>query len=95
MNISTEEVRHIAKLARLNLSDEEVQKFTGQLSGILKHAEMLNEIDTEGVEPISQITGLQSMMQDDEEKNCSYSNELLNKTPQSIQDGMIKVKNVF
>ncbi len=95
MSINREEVKHIAKLARLNMSEEEIDKFTGQLSGILEHAEMLKEVDTDNVEPIAQVTGLQSVSFKDEEKECDYTDELLKETPQEIQDHMIKVKNVF
>lgn len=95
MQLTTEEVKHIAKLARLELSDEEVKKFSQQLSGILSHADMLNEVNTDGIEPIAQITGIENVTFKDELKDCEYTNELIKETPQDIQDNMIKVKNVF
>ncbi len=95
MSISRKEVKHIAKLARLNMPEEEIDKFTRQLSGILEHAEMLKEVNTDNVEPISQVTGLTSVTFKDERKECEYADELLKETPQEIQDHMIKVKNVF
>jgi len=95
MQLTKEEVQHIAKLARLKLKPEEVEKFSKQLSDILSHAKMLDEVDTKSVEPIAQITGLKNILFKDEVKNCSYTDGLLGQTPQKIQDHMIKVKNVF
>ncbi len=93
--ITKEEVKHIAKLARLELTDEEVEKFEKQLSDILEHAKMLDEVNTDNVEPIAQITGLESVNFKDEKKDCDVTDELLEQSPQDIQDHMIKVKNVF
>ncbi|MBN2096339.1 Asp-tRNA(Asn)/Glu-tRNA(Gln) amidotransferase subunit GatC [Candidatus Peregrinibacteria bacterium] len=95
MKLSHDEVKHIAKLARLGLTDEEVEKFSTQLSDILSHAKMLEEVGTENVEPIAQITGLKNITFDDSKKDCAFTDELLKQSPQSVQDHMIKVKNVF
>lgn len=95
MNLTSDEVRHIAKLARLELSEAEIEKFSKQLSDILNHAKLLNEVNTDDVEPIAQITGLESVTFEDSEKGCEYTDELLKETPQEVQDHMIKVKNVF
>ena len=51
--ITVKDVEHVAKLARLELTEEEKQKYTKQLSDILKYANELNEVDTEGIEPMS------------------------------------------
>ena len=95
MKLTEEEVKHIAKLARLGISDDEISKFSTQLSDILSHAKMLDEVDTSNVEPIAQITGLQDVFFKDEVADCKYSEELLAQSPMDIQDNMIKVKNVF
>ena len=55
MKITEEQVRYVATLARLTLSDAEVKKFQHDLDGILEHFAALNEIDTAGVEPMSQV----------------------------------------
>jgi len=65
MEISKEEVEHIAILARLSLSEEEKELFGSQLSSILSYIEKLNELDTEGIEPISHLLSLSSVMRDD------------------------------
>ncbi len=95
MKLSHDEVRHIATLARLGLTDEEVEKFSTQLSDILTHAKKLDEVNTEGVEPIAQITGLKNVLFEDKEKGCEFTDELLKQSPQDVQGHMIKVKNVF
>ena len=52
-HIDEAQVRHVAKLARLNLSDQEVRLFTGQLATILEHFRQLEQVDTEGVAPLA------------------------------------------
>ena len=55
MKITEKEVRYVAELANLRLSDEEIARFEKELSGILDHFDKLNEIDTAGVEPMAQV----------------------------------------
>ena len=55
MKITVEQVRYVANLANLNLSDAEVAKFRADLDGILEHVDKLNEVDTTGVAPMSQV----------------------------------------
>ncbi len=55
MKITEKEVRYVAALANLNLTDEETVRMQADLDGILEHMARLNEIDTEGVEPMSQV----------------------------------------
>lgn len=63
--LSNEEIQHIAKLARLGLKDGEAEKFLQQLNDILGYVEQLKEVDTEGVEPTSQVTGLENVSRTD------------------------------
>lgn len=95
MKLTGDEVKHIAKLARLKLSDEEVGKFGEQLSGILSNAKMLEEVDTSKVEPIAQITDLKNVTFEDKAKPCDLADKLLEQAPMPKQDHMLKVKNVF
>lgn len=60
--LSEEEMRHVAKLARVELTDAEIKKFSGQLSGVLGYMDILKEVDTKGVEETSQVTGLKSVL---------------------------------
>ena len=66
MSISREDVIHVSNLARLNLREDEVEKFTEQLSAILEHIAKLNEVDTEGVEPTSHVLDIVNVFREDE-----------------------------
>jgi len=93
--LSEEDVRHIAKLARLKLSNSEVQRFSIQLSDILKYIEQLEEVDTAGIEETSQVTGLSNVTQSDSvEKRCE-GEELLECSPLPKERRQIRVKSVI
>ena len=66
MKLTREEVLHIARLARLGLTDEDVAKFGEQLSNILENFEILQQVDTGDVPPTAQSIALQNVMRDDE-----------------------------
>ncbi|MBT5018065.1 Asp-tRNA(Asn)/Glu-tRNA(Gln) amidotransferase subunit GatC [bacterium] len=66
MNLSIDDVKKVAKLARLRLSPEEEQEFLGQLGDILGYIEMLNEVDTENVEPMAHIADVVNVFRSDE-----------------------------
>lgn len=66
MSISIKEVEHIAKLARLGLSEPEKKKYSKELSEILDYMGKLNEADTKNIEPTSQATGLRNILRKDE-----------------------------
>lgn len=65
MKITKQEVEHVAKLARLELSEQEKEMLTGQLSNILTYVEKLNELDTKDVEPTSHVLDIRNVMRDD------------------------------
>ncbi|MEK6697716.1 MAG: Asp-tRNA(Asn)/Glu-tRNA(Gln) amidotransferase subunit GatC [Nitrospirota bacterium] len=65
MKISKQEVEHVAKLARLEFSQQEKEKLTQQLSNILTYVEKLGELDTKGVEPTSHVLDIKNVMRDD------------------------------
>jgi aspartyl-tRNA(Asn)/glutamyl-tRNA(Gln) amidotransferase subunit C len=93
--LNADQVRHIAKLARLGLKDEEVEKFSKQLSDILGHMEMLNEVDTEKTEPTSQVTGLLNVSREDIEERFCAKEELLACTKLPLEKEQIRVKPVI
>jgi aspartyl-tRNA(Asn)/glutamyl-tRNA(Gln) amidotransferase subunit C len=64
--IDREQVLHVARLARLKLGDEEVERMSGELSGILDHVERISELDLEGVEPTSHVIELENVLRPDE-----------------------------
>lgn len=89
------DVKAIAKLAMLELTEEEVQKFEVQLTQILDMAKMLDEVDTNNVEPIAQITGIDNMVYEDLPSAFPHPEKLLAQSPQEVKGNMIKVKNIF
>jgi aspartyl-tRNA(Asn)/glutamyl-tRNA(Gln) amidotransferase subunit C len=64
--IDREQVLHVARLARLELADEEVERMSGELSGILDHVERMNELELENVEPTSHVVALENVLRADE-----------------------------
>ncbi|PIP66980.1 MAG: Asp-tRNA(Asn)/Glu-tRNA(Gln) amidotransferase GatCAB subunit C [Parcubacteria group bacterium CG11_big_fil_rev_8_21_14_0_20_41_14] len=92
--ISKKEVEKIAKLARLELSDKEVDTYAQQLSAILGYVDQLQEVDTKNVEITSQVTGLSNIMREDVVESFDNSEELVKMAPEN-QDNLIKVKAVF
>lgn len=74
-NLTRDDVLHVAKLAKLDLTSEEVAKFQGQLSKIVDYISQLSEVDTSNYEPTSQTTGLENVFRVDEVKSTSFSQE--------------------
>lgn len=96
MELSQEQVRHIAKLARLGLSDEEVKKFSTQLTNILQYIEVLAEVDTSAVLPTNQVTGLSNVMREDTVRgDWVKPEELLACSELPVESDQIRVKPVI
>jgi len=96
MKLTIDNIEQIAKLARLELSEEEKNRYAEQLSVVLDYIEMLNEIDTEGVEETSQVTGLDDVVRDDEEQEISDKarKNFLDLFPEKERN-LLKVKGIF
>ena len=92
--LSKEEVLKIAKLSRLELTEEEIEKYTSQLSDVLAYVEKLNELDTDNVDETSQVTGLENVYRSDEVDQCDYQEDLIKQAAEN-EAGQIKVKAVF
>ena len=86
MKLSREEVLHIARLARLGLSDEEVERAREQLSNILEHFEVLQSVDTDDVPPTAQSLALQNVLREDEPCDSFPRKEILANAPQHDED---------
>lgn len=82
MTISREEVLHIAKLARLNLSETEINTYCGQLSEILNYVQKLRELNVENVEPMKHVLNMVNVMRDDKELPSLSREEVLSNTPE-------------
>ena len=94
MKLTKEQVEHIASLARLRLTDEEKEKYSGQLSGILDYFEKLSAVDTSGVEPTSQVTGLTNATRDDNNEDSGIAQSLIDCAPDS-RDGFVLIPKIF
>ena len=80
--IERQDVEHVARLARLALTDAELEKMRDQLNGILAYIEKLNALETEGVEPTSHAVPLVNVMRDDEPGPCLPRDEALANAPE-------------
>jgi aspartyl-tRNA(Asn)/glutamyl-tRNA(Gln) amidotransferase subunit C len=93
--ISKDQVKHVAKLARLKLTDEEIERFSGQLSGIFDYMDVLNDIDTDGVLETSQVTGLENVTEEDEIQEKTDGAKLLLSSKLPKERKQIRVKQVI
>ncbi|AVQ98151.1 aspartyl/glutamyl-tRNA(Asn/Gln) amidotransferase subunit C [Oceanobacillus iheyensis] len=93
-DISKDQVKHVAHLARLAVTDEEVDKFTEQLSSIITYAEQLNELDTDGVEPTTHVLYLKNVLRKDEPKEWITQEEALKNAPDK-KDGHYRVPSIL
>lgn len=93
--ISLESIRKLASLSALTVSDDEALRLQDELQHILAFVEQLNSVDTAGVEPTYQVTGLENVWRDDEIIDYGLDREALLKNTPDKQDGQIKVKRVL
>jgi len=92
MNIKT--VKHVALLANLKLSQKEIKKFQKQLSEILDYVNILNKLDTKGIEPTSQVTGLENVFREDKPTPSLSQKEALSGAKEK-HNNFFKVKAIF
>jgi aspartyl-tRNA(Asn)/glutamyl-tRNA(Gln) amidotransferase subunit C len=96
MKLTKEEVQKIAFLARIELTDAEIDKFANQLGDILQYVNILSEVDTSKVEPTYQVTGLTNVTEPDEVAvPVCATDDLLAVSPLAKEARQIVVKNVF
>jgi len=91
--ITKKEVEHVAKLARLELSEEEKAKFTVQFSNILDYFNQLSEVNTENVEPMTQAIPMVNVMREDKVQLPYTRDEILANAPLE-EDGFFKVPRI-
>ena len=94
--ISLEEVEHIAELARIELTKEEKEKFSDELSDVLGYVEQLQEVDTKKIKPVSQVTGLVNVVREDVAEDFGEDGRkiMIANFPEE-KDGCIKVRQVM
>jgi len=92
--ISKEEVKRIAALARLSLSEEEVIRYARELSAILGYVSELQKVDTENIRLTNQVTGQSNVTRQDKVDGWDKTGQLVKMAP-SAEGGLVKVKAVF
>jgi len=85
--IDRDQVLHVAKLARLKLTDEEVERMSGELSTILDHIETIGELDLEGVAPTSHVVELENVLREDEPRPSLPREKALEQAPDASDEG--------
>lgn len=96
MKLSSDQVEHLGKLARLKLSKKEKEKYAEELSAILEYVDMLSEVDTENVTETNQVTGLEDVYREDIVRGCDEKTRqgILESFPECDGD-LLKVPGVF
>lgn len=94
-DLTTDDVRKLAHLARINVNDDEAAHFSDELQTILEYVEHLQAVDIEGLKPTDQVSGLKNVMRADEPQDYGYTpDDLLDKSL-SVQDRQLKVKRML
>ena len=91
--ITIQDVEHVAKLARLEITDEEKVKFSKQLGDVLKYLEQMNEVDTTNVEPLSHVVDFNNVMREDEISYDCTKEQLMMNAPEE-ENGFFKVPKI-
>jgi len=91
--ITIKDVEHVAKLARLELTEEEKELYTKQLGDVLKYVDQMNEVDTSNVKPMAQVVDLVNVMREDVVHYEQTKEELMANAPDE-EDGFFKVPKI-
>ena len=94
MSVSSEQVRHIAKLARIGMDDAEIERLVPELNHILGWVEQLSEVDTSGVEPLTAVIDQKLRLRDDVVNDGNIRDEVLANAPEA-QHGFFAVPKVI
>lgn len=92
--LSKDQVKHVAQLANLNLTEEEISKYGEQLSQILEYVEQLKKVDTENIEPTFNVSGQVSILHNDEVIPALSQQEVLANVEEK-KNGMFVVKRIM
>ena len=93
-SISPADVAHVARLARLDVTDEEIELFAGQLAAVLDHANDVAALDTAGVPPTAHPLPIQNVLREDEERPSLDRDEVLAMAPEA-EDGRFRVPRIL
>lgn len=94
-DLTRDDVLKLARLARLTITDEEIEKYRKELSEILGYVEQLSKVDVTGLQPTTQVTGLKNVMREDEVSDYGASPDDLLRIVPDTQDRHIKVKRMI
>lgn len=94
MQLSKDQVKHVAKLASLPITEEEEDLYAQQLSKILNYIDQLNVVNTDGIEPTFNVSPQANIMRSDEVKESLSQDQAVKNAPQT-QDGFFITKGVF
>lgn len=96
MKLTIDEIKHVATLARLGLSDTEIEEYGNQLSDVLSYIDQLREVDVRGVEPTAQVTGMVNVLREDKiaEWDEAEVGKTLEEAPE-LEEGQVVVKRVL
>lgn len=94
MSVNTDQVRHIAKLARIAMGEDELERLVPELNNILGWVEQLAEVDTDGVEPLTAVIELKQRLRDDAITEADIRDEVLANAPDA-QHGFFAVPKVI
>jgi aspartyl-tRNA(Asn)/glutamyl-tRNA(Gln) amidotransferase subunit C len=92
--LSKEDVLKLAKMARIALSDAEVEKFQKNLGTVLEYVDELKQVNTEGLEEVNQVTGLVNVQREDKAVVSDNHQEIFSQAPE-MKDGYFKVKAIL
>jgi aspartyl-tRNA(Asn)/glutamyl-tRNA(Gln) amidotransferase subunit C len=93
--LTRDDVLKLAALSKLRLSDDEIEKMRSELTEILNYVEQLDKVDTSGLDPTYQVTGLKNVMRSDEVQDYGYLPDDLLKNAPTLQDRQFKVRRVI
>jgi len=93
--LTREDVLKLARLARIDLNEDEIVEFEDEFNEILQYVEQLQAVDLDGYEPTSQVTGLVNVTREDQEKSYGYKPAALLKNVPVTEDNQIKVKRMI
>ncbi len=91
--ITIKDVEHVAKLARLELTEEEKELYTKQLGDVLKYVDQMNEVDTSNVKPMCQVINFYNVMREDKIVQETSKDELMANAPEE-ENGFFKVPKI-
>ena len=94
MSLTTEEIKKIALLARIELTADEEKRYAQTISAVLDYMKILNEVDTEGVPITAQVTGLEDVFREDKERDSGRQAKIMGQMPKT-ENGELVVPGVF